>query len=208
MLHATNCHFGVKVFLRGRRPDQLDHVSDGGHTFQTALAISGQFSSFLRSGDGALYAGTVAGKLYVRRSGATAFTSHAAPHFRCLGQRQGTSRIYACGDMGLDGFSVGTSDDGGDTFVRMMNFSDLKGPLACAPVRTNCAAHWARIQGVLGIGGSDAGSADAGTPDSGTADAGAPPPTPAGHGSHCASAGAGAVSLLGLGALLLRRLRS
>ena len=94
-------------------------TTDGGQTFQTVLTIIGQFSSFLRAGDGTVYAGTMGGQLYVRPPGATTFTNHSAPHFRCLGQRPGTSRIFACGDQGLDGFDVGYSDDYGGTFTRM-----------------------------------------------------------------------------------------
>ena len=127
-------------------------TTSGGQSFDTALTITGQFSSFLRAGDGSLYLGTLAGTLYVRAPGASAFTNHPGPHFRCLGQRPGTSRLFACGDMGLDGFSVGYSDDSGQTFQRMMSFVDLLGPLTCAPVQSNCEAHWQQIQGVLGIG--------------------------------------------------------
>jgi hypothetical protein len=161
------------VYLRfvSALSDSIVITTDGGQTFQSALTIAGQFSSFLRATDGTLYAGTVAGELYVRPPGATAFVSHPSAHFRCLGQRPGTSRIFACGDMGLDGFSVGYSDDDGGTFTRMMNFTDLKGPLTCMPVQTNCVAHWARIQAVLGITGVDAGTPDAGTPDAGTPNA-------------------------------------
>jgi hypothetical protein len=157
------------VYLRivGALTDSIVITTDGGQLFQTLITINGQFSSFLRATDGTLYAGSLNGQLYVLPPGATAFTSHAAPHFRCLGQRPGTSRIYACGDMTLDGFSLGYSDDDGGTFTRMMTFRDLQGPLTCSPVATNCVAHWTRIQQVLGItvpGGPDAG---AGGPDAG-----------------------------------------
>ena len=105
------------------------------------------------------------GQLYVRPPGATAFTNHPAPHFRCLGQRPGTARIFACGDMNRDGFSLGYSDDDGGTFTRIMNFTEIQGPLTCSPVATNCVAHWARIQQVLGI--SDGGGVAPGGPDAG-----------------------------------------
>jgi len=81
----------------------------------------------------------------------------------------------------------------------VMSFRDLLGPLTCAPVQTNCAAHWQRIQGVLGIGdaGTDAGSGGPGT------DAGAPPPpSPAKSGGGCASAGGAALPIVALLALV------
>jgi hypothetical protein len=156
--------------------DSVVITTDGGQTFQPPFVITGQSSAFLRASDGTLYLGELAGVLHVRAPGATTWTSHPAPHFRCLGQRPGTSRVFACGDMGLDGFSVGYSDDGGRTFQRMMNFIDLLGPLTCAPVSNNCQAHWERIQGVLGITVPDGGvPPDAGPIDAGPTDAGPPP---------------------------------
>jgi photosystem II stability/assembly factor-like uncharacterized protein len=186
-----------KVYVRivGATSDAIWMTADGGQTFDPVLPpINGQLSSFLRATDGALYAGTRAGKLYVKPSGAASFTVRDAPHLRCLGQRPGTTRIYACADMVLDGFSLATSDDNAVTFQPMMTFTQLLGPLTCAPVQTNCAAHWDRIQGVLGI------RPDAGQPDAGGA--------PGGGGSHCASAGVDGWSIgLALGLLSRRRKR-
>jgi hypothetical protein len=179
--------------------DAMAVTSDGGQTFKTLLTIKGQFSSFLRATDGAIYAGTMDGKLYVRPGSATdptAFTSHDAPHLRCLGQRPGTRRIYACADITLDGFSLGSSDDNGATFQPVMSFTQLLGPLTCAPVQTNCQAHWARIQGVLGIGGPGTGPPDAGGSSSRSG------------GSQCASADIDAWSIWIVLAFLLRRVSS
>jgi hypothetical protein len=196
------------VYLRvvSALTDSVVITVDAGKSFQTPLNINGQFSSFLRAGDGTLYLGTLAGQLYVRAPGATTFTSHAAPHFRCLGQRAGTSRIFACGDMNLDGFSVGYSDNGGDTFQPMMSFTQLLGPLTCAPVQDNCQAHWARIQGVLGILPTDGGSGgppDAGAPDAGAPDAGGLPPNTGQQKSGCSTTGIDSTSLACVIALLL-----
>jgi hypothetical protein len=182
-----------KVYLRivGAISDEIWMTADGGQTFQTLLPpISGQLSSFLRATDGALYAGTRAGKLYVQPPGATGFGAPKdAPHFRCLGQRRGTARIYACSDMVVDGYSLAKSDDNGATFQPVMSFTQLAGLLGCAPVQTNCKAHWERLQGVLGITKPDAGTGGAS------------------GGSHCASTGADAWSLL-LVALLRSRRRN
>jgi hypothetical protein len=80
--------------------------------------------------------------------------------------------------MVVDGYSLAKSDDNGATFQPVMSFTQLAGLLGCAPVQTNCAAHWDRIQGVLGITRSDAGTGQTSRP------------------SHCASAGGDAWSLL------------
>src|SRR5207248_1155819 len=145
----------VYVRVLGGTSDAILITTDGGQSFQAPFTIRGQLTSFVRATDGALYAGTSGGDLYVRPPGATAFNSTPlrAPHLRCLGQRFGEpKRIYACGDMVIDGYSLYFTDDGGNTFTPVMKFTDLQGPLSCGPVQTNCAAHWNRIQGVLGIG--------------------------------------------------------
>jgi hypothetical protein len=203
------------VYLRVTNGGQYDSVvitSNGGQSFDTPLTINnGQFSAFLRAIDGALYVGELRGVLHVRPPGATGFTSHGAPHFRCLGQRAGTSRIFACGDMGIDGFSVGYSDDNGQTFHGLMSFTDLLGPLTCAPVANACQDHWARIQGVLGIGPAPDAGPGGGGPDAGPADAGSsPPPSGGGQKSGCSTTdGNGAVALgLIVVILLLWRVKS
>jgi MYXO-CTERM domain-containing protein len=201
------------VYLRvvGALTDSIVVTRDGGQTFQTLLAITGQFSSFLRATDGTLYAGTLDGDLYVLPPGATAFTSHSGPHFRCLGQRAGTARIFACGDFQRDGFSLGYSDDDGGTFTRMMSFPDLLGPLTCSPVATNCVAHWTRIQEVLGIydGGTVGPGPDAGLDggpgglDAGSDAGGSGPPPPVTKSSGCEAAPAAPAWLLAVLALVV-----
>jgi MYXO-CTERM domain-containing protein len=196
-----------KVYLRvmAAVSDSILVTGDSGQSFQTILPPIGvPLSSFLRAGDGTLFAGTRTGKLYVQPPGATGFTVRDAPHLRCLGQRPGTARLYACADIVADGYSLATSDDNGVTFQPMMSFRDLLGPLTCPEVQTNCAAHWQRIQGVLGIKPSDGGTpgtADAG--GSGT-DAGTSA-TPAGGqaSSGCSSASGGGGLILTLIALAL-----
>jgi photosystem II stability/assembly factor-like uncharacterized protein len=152
--------------------DSIVVTNDGGATFRTLLTINDNFRAFLRAGDGTLYAGTMNGALYVLSPGVEEFETRTGPHLRCLGQRPGTSRIYACGNYLTDGFSIGYSDDGALTFQKLMSFPDLLGPLTCPQVQQACAAHWNRIQAVLGI--SDAGpSPDAGLPDAGVPSTGA-----------------------------------
>jgi hypothetical protein len=186
----------VYVRLVAGISDKIAFTTDGGQSFKPLLAITGQFTSFLRATDGTLYAGTAGGQLYVRPPGATDFTAKPAPHLRCLGQRFGEAkRIYACADLVVDGYSLYSTDDSGQTFVPVMKFTDIQGPLACGPVATNCAAHWERIQTVLGIGT---------TPDAGQGGGGGGGGTP-GTSSNCASAGGGATTLLLLLAFALRR---
>ena len=180
------------VRLLGPPYDAIAVASNGGQTVDVALTINGVFTAFVRTGDKALYAGTSDGKLYVRPPQGVFAAPVKGPRFRCLGQRPGTTDLYACGDMFLDGFSVGVSHDGGATFQKVMKISELQGPLTCAAVQNACADHWARIRVSFG--------ADAGTP---TADGGGGAP-PA-RGGHCGSAGAGTLGSLALIAFALRR---
>jgi MYXO-CTERM domain-containing protein len=179
--------------------DSVAIATNGGANVDVPLTITGAFTSFLRATDGTLYAGTMLGDLYVRAVGSSTFIHRAGPHLRCLGQRRGSNRIYACGDMNLDGFSIGYSDDGGNTFQKVMKFTELQGPLTCSEVQTACAAHWARIQLVLGI-------ADAGVPDAGNSPP--PPSSPEGQRSGCSTTDGNTATVLALAiALLLLLLR-
>jgi hypothetical protein len=168
---------------------------DGGQNVQIALTVNAQFTSFLRATDRTLYAGMQEGELYVRPPGGTFSSARPAPHLRCLGQRPGTSRIYACGDMFVDNFSIGYSDDGAQTFQPLVKFNEMKGLLTCGPVQTACAAHWERVGCVLGVG------TNCGIPrsDGGIQPGGSPP----GKSSSCASAGGAGVAALAVIALYL-----
>jgi hypothetical protein len=172
-------------------------VSAGGATPVTLLTINGVFSAFARGTDRTLYAGTPDSKLYIRPPGGS-FPTTPIPgaRFRCLGERLGTSDLYACADMFQDGFSVGVSRDAGRTFQKVMKLPELQGPLTCAPVQTACAAHWARIQSVLTL--------DAGTP---AADAGGGP-SQSGKGGCSSIEGAALAALAALTLAFRRRART
>ena len=183
-----------KVYLRplsfGAGTDAIGIATDGGRTLTTAITLSGgtiYFSSFLRASDGTLFAGTTNGDLYVEAPGETTFTRRVGPRTRCLGQRPGSSRIYACGDATLDGYNLGYSDDGAHTFQPLMNFTQISGPLTCQAVNDVCAVWYAMLLQTLGVG------VDGGTPNRGGN----------GSSSHC-----GAVGVIGsLGPLLVRFFR-
>ena len=183
-----------KVYLRllsfGASTDGIAITTDGGRTLARPITLSGgtnYFSSFLRAADGTLYAGTTNGDLYVQAPGDTTFTMRVGPRTRCLGQRPGSSRIYACGDGSADGYNLGYSDDGARTFQPLMSFTQIAGPLTCPAVNDACASWYALLLQTLG-GGTDGGTGVG--------------PKPTG-GSHCSAVGAGEALAL----LLVRLLR-
>lgn len=188
----------LRLLALSQSIDQIAITSDFGKTMSIAATLNTGnvfFTSFLRANDGTLYSGTSSSDLYVQPVGATSFSKRVGPRARCLGQRIGESRIYACGDGFLDGYNLGYSDDGANTFKAMMKFTDIAGPLTCPAVQNFCASQYQLLLQTLN--GSDAGTPG---PDGGTAGA---------HLSHssCATDGSATGALTALALLLLWRRR-
>ncbi|TMB40054.1 MAG: hypothetical protein E6J62_00795 [Deltaproteobacteria bacterium] len=181
--------------------DAIAMTSDDGLTLSdppfTILAPTA-FSTFLVAANGTLFAGTTSSDLYAAPQGTTAFVKRTGPRARCLGQRPGSSTapIYACGDGFLDGYNLGVSDDGAQTFRPLMKFTQIAGPLTCPAVSQGCAAQFALLQQTLGV-----------TPPPGGAGGGGG--TPSASKSGCGSAGGdgAALSALALAAGYLKWLR-
>jgi len=189
----------LRLLTLSAQTDAIGITTDGGNTMTVPLTLSSvYFSSFLRSPDRTLYAGTAGPDLYIRPPGTTTFTRRTGPRTRCLGERLGTTRIYGCGDAFLDGYNLGYSDDGAQTFQPILKFIQIAGPLTCPAVADYCASQYQLLLQTLGVGAPDGGSSG-------------PTPSPS-AGSHCSSVGAagssaGTVCGLGLLLLALSRLR-
>ncbi len=188
-----------KVYLRlfnfGASTDEVAITTNGGLTLTTPIALSGTttyLSSFLRAADSSVYVGTTNGDLYVEAPGATTFTRRSGPLTRCLGQRPGSSRIYACGDGSVDGYNLGYSDDGATTFQPLMSFRQIAGPLTCPAVNDTCASWYALLLQTLGSG------PDGGTPGGTTNRSGS---------SHCGGVGIGGALASVLARVFRRRSR-
>ncbi|MCC6641623.1 MAG: hypothetical protein IT386_10735, partial [Deltaproteobacteria bacterium] len=147
---------------------------------------------------------------------------------RCLVAREG--ELWVCADNYSDGFAIGLSTDGGETFEPRFVYEELAGQVACeADTRSAevCPVVWRAIVDIFGLdagptppidgGGSDAGSSrDARPPamdgarDASASDAFVNPRAPD-DGCDCSAAGSGRrgttllVLLLGL---FLWRIRS
>jgi hypothetical protein len=195
---AVDPQDAAKVYLRVFTPstatDEIRIATDAGATLSPAVQVSDPtlFSAFLVANDGTRYAATTQADLYAAPANQS-FSKRVGPRARCLGERQGTSRIFACGDQFADGYNLGYSDDGATTFQRMMNFTDIAGPLECQPQNSFCTPQFEILKGTLG--------GDGGTP-------GRPGTTGTG-GSHCSSVGAsGLVSLLVVLAYAIGRKRT
>jgi len=192
----------LRLLTLSAQTDAIGITTDGGNTMTVPLTLSGvYFSSFLRAPDRTLYAGTAGPDLYIRPPGTTTFTRRTGPRTRCLGERLGTTRIYGCGDAFLDGYNLGYSDDGAQTFQPILKFIQIAGPLTCPAVADYCASQYQLLLQTLGVG----------APDGGSPTSTGPTPSPS-AGSHCSSVGAagcsaGTLCRLGLLLLALSRLR-
>jgi photosystem II stability/assembly factor-like uncharacterized protein len=135
--------------------DGIAMTADRGDNLTRPFTIAGptEFSTFLTAADGTLLAGTRSSDLYAAPAGTTNFQKRTGPRARCLGQRPGdpAAPIYACGDGLLDGYNLGISIDGAQTFTPLMKFTDIAGPLTCPAVTQACAAQFTLLQQTLGV---------------------------------------------------------
>jgi MYXO-CTERM domain-containing protein len=140
----------VYLLVSAGGSDEIRVAADGGATVLPLLAPGVPIGGFVRASDGTLYAGTSAGDFYVRRPGAgPSFERFRGPHLRCLGERAG--RVYACGDSTADGYDLATSDDHGQSFQKLLGFTQLLGPATCPAVQSACGADFAALQRALEV---------------------------------------------------------
>lgn len=113
--------------------ERLMITDDGGQTFRQAFRVGGRLTAFLRRADGTILASGLedAGPVGFRSSdGGASFTPWPGiPSLRGLAERGG--RIYGSADFVKDGYALGVSSDGGNTFAPVMTFSQVKAIRAC-----------------------------------------------------------------------------
>ncbi|HVY38877.1 MAG TPA: hypothetical protein VHM31_13120 [Polyangia bacterium] len=192
--------------------DRLLITRDAGLTWEVPLAISGSLSAFLWRSDGALLMGVLQpdGTAAGYRSfdeGRTFVPWPGVPHLRALAERDGV--VFAAADDAQDGFALGASSDGGDTFEPRLRYRQVSGMAPC--VRDDCAATCQRLAD-MGLWPASTCSAappssggDAGAPADGAVDSDAAGRHPEGAGSGCTIEGepAGGAGMALTGAILL-----
>jgi photosystem II stability/assembly factor-like uncharacterized protein len=141
--------------------DEIRVTTDGGATVQPLLAPGTFLGGFVRTSDGTLYAGTAGGDFYIRAPGVASFDRLPGPHLRCLGERSG--RVYACGTSALDGYDLATTVDRGQSFQKLLSFTQILGPATCPAVQSACAADFEQLQRTL-IGAPGVGNCSCGLP--------------------------------------------
>jgi hypothetical protein len=184
------------LYLRVLDPsgDKLAISRDGGETVEVPLSIEDSMAGFLRRGDGTLLVTTRSGGGFRSTDGGKSFTPWPqALRLRGMGERGGV--LYAVGEDAGDGFAVGASTDGGETWKALLRFEEICGLISCPGVDTLCAATWKRLMDTVGVKGCWGGVVDAGAAADARpeADAGAP-----GDAAAPAKPAAGGCSVAGL----------
>jgi photosystem II stability/assembly factor-like uncharacterized protein len=133
--------------------DHLLVSRDGGQTWQTVFSLDGDLFGFALSPDGSKIAtgGPDLG-VYIASTDDLTFQPVPAPvrGLRCL--RWTDDGLLACGQEALDGWTVGRTQNEGQSFEPLFHVQDLT-PLECAPASTTgaaCPSVWPDIAPTIG----------------------------------------------------------
>ncbi|MCC7542488.1 MAG: hypothetical protein IT379_40090 [Deltaproteobacteria bacterium] len=145
-------------------PDALMLTEDGGETWDDVASVSGDLSAVAFSQDGSRvwYGGEDKGLHASDDGGRTWSPVLTDLAVRCLASRG--DELWVCADNFADGFAVGVSTNGGETFEPRLVYRQLTGQVECgAGTRSAevCPVAWRAIQDLFGL---DAGP----RPDGGT----------------------------------------
>jgi len=141
----------VYVRLDGE-PSWLEVTHDGGDTFSSPLMTKVPALGLALSPDGKT---VIASNSYdgTFRADATSleFEKVACGGPSCLSFS--ASGLFGCGDQGVDGFIVGSSDDLGASFQRVVDLTCIRGPAACGAdtsIGSACPGAWPATRDQIG----------------------------------------------------------
>src|SRR4051812_39315354 len=141
-----------RVFLREASPSGLDALlitGDGGATVRKAKALSFPMTAFLLHANGDLLIATNTGEAWISRDRGATFERRRWPHVRGLAERGGA--LFAATSQLQDGFALARSDDGGSTWLPLMDLHHLCGVRSCGTLASTCADPWATLSSALAI---------------------------------------------------------
>ncbi|MCC7537838.1 MAG: hypothetical protein IT379_16560 [Deltaproteobacteria bacterium] len=157
--------------------DVLLLSEDGGETWDEVASVSGDVTAVAFAPDGSrAWYGSYEKGLHVSDDGGRTFAPQILDlAIQCLAAREG--ELWVCADNYADGFALGVSTDGGDTFEPRFRYEELAGQVACAEGTRSaevCPVAWRAISDIFGLdAGAGADDAGAGRPDATARDAGA-----------------------------------
>jgi hypothetical protein len=133
----------AKIYFRVVTGDPIEKLAvstDGGATVSLPLVASGVLSSFVRLDDGTLLVGALRmaeGHVYRSKDGGGTW-SELPPTIRPRGMAVRAGKLYAATDNNLDGFALAVSQDQGDSWKRVMAFSDIGAISRCGALPFVC----------------------------------------------------------------------
>ena len=175
-ISPTNPEILFARVLGAREPqgDDLYRSIDGGASWTKVLQMHGTISAFVIRSDDRVLTGTatacaediatavdasIPNKGCVRSSAdgsaGSWVTPAIEPKLGCIAERQSDQSLFACaGNWDPDNFALGRSTDNGESWSKVLRFSDITGPLQC-PAGTQqhtCEqVNWPGLCGILGI---------------------------------------------------------
>jgi hypothetical protein len=121
--------------------DLLLVSDDAGESFTELRSIALFGGLALGPADGELFVGDAeGGLLHSEDGGASWETLDGELNVSCLEQRGG--KLWVCANSVTDPFSVGVSDDGGESFESILRFDEVAGVVECDPPLTACTGVW------------------------------------------------------------------
>lgn len=178
-----------RLYLRahGEKMGRVLVSDDGGTTTREVYVGKGELPAFaLADGGATVLVGGIGDGVVAAASQDSVFAPRSSTPVSCLAVT--AAALFACGNEGDTGFSIGRSTDGGRTFAPALRFSELRGPLVCPTGSQTdvCADEWPVVAATLGVPlpPRDAGTDGAATTDGELRGAGCstatPPAGPAG----------------------------
>lgn len=120
----------------------LVRVREGGRVAETVARTTDRMLGFARHTDGQrVWYGSRNGGLYRSDDGGDTFSRVNDFAVFCLTARG--DELWACGDWLRGAFALGRSIDGGRSFVPVLQFRDVAGPVPClAEDESSCESRW------------------------------------------------------------------
>lgn len=162
---------------------------DSGESFRTVLS-GGQLLGFALSPDGSrVYVGGPDDGLWAADSAELQFERKSDIAVRCLTSNGST--LFMCSTE-ESGFTLGATEDEGETLTPLLNYATIRGPLTCPPDSSAavCPSLWSNQRAALGVmvaGGSSVDLDDTADAGQSRTDGGAPSAIEAGQPSHTQS---------------------
>ncbi len=136
------------VWLRVKRSSgsALLRSSDGGMTFRPLVQSTGELLGFALAADGRVWVGGLEDGLLYSANGEQ-FARVSPVRVSCLRHRD--NALYLCADWLAEPFAIAKWTDGEPAMQPLLQFSQIRGPVACAAdsaTSIECAPRWPLLQ--------------------------------------------------------------